>query len=183
MAFSSKNHIINVVGGFKPIAYTSAGLLLTKGFQIHTSDFGLERIDYILTITDVPWYYRLVGRIRLIERLLRLECGPGIELDSDGNCILFFRSQCWKINVKKRTISKECLPNGAKKPLSILRVKAGPLREHLIFGEYDGNNPKKDSIRIYARSPSGQWFTVYTFGAGEVNHVHGVYESEFGGFM
>ncbi len=43
----------------------------------------------------------------------------------------------------------------------------------LYFGEYFGN-PQKFPVRIYRKSFGGVWENCFSFGDGEINHVHGM---------
>lgn len=66
------------------------------------------------------------------------------------------------------------VPRGSK-PLNICILPNG----HLFFGEYF-QNMSKNSVHIYGSVNNGvTWNTVYTFNAGNINHIHGLFYDKF----
>lgn len=66
------------------------------------------------------------------------------------------------------------MPRGSK-PLNVCVAKSG----HLFFGEYYQNMEKKE-VNVYGSMDGGRsWKVVYTFEAGNINHVHGLFHDPY----
>lgn len=66
------------------------------------------------------------------------------------------------------------IPRGSR-PLNICILPNG----HMFFGEYF-QNMSKEAVHIYGSVDNGlTWDVVYTFDAGNINHVHGLFFDKF----
>lgn len=115
-----------------------------------------------------------ISRCRLVTRILRLEPRSCIEID-DSNFLLAFHKKLWKISISTGKI------------IEIYRFRKGMNHcqsfcangENIYFGDYM-SNPYKHSINLYRFSKKDSSVNiVFTFSAGEVNHIHQIVWDEF----
>ncbi len=85
------------------------------------------------------------------------------------------RKGVWHYDATAKTLAKVFgIPRGSR-PLSLCHAADGKL----YFGDYFGN-PGRAPVRIYAATyPALDFEPVYTFPAGAIRHVHGVFEDPF----
>lgn len=116
---------------------------------------------------------RLASNFRVLERLLHTEIRCGVWLDKN-NVILIIGCGIYCFNIGERTLIKEfSLDN---KPLSALKVEnINGFEDSVLIGDY-GKNNERGPVNIYRRSTeTGKWSVVYTFPAGKVRHIHGLF--------
>ena len=116
------------------------------------------------------WVDRLAEHSRLLARAGRAGLHACVPL-ADGAAVLVAR---------KRILRREpggdelrpvfAVPRGSR-PMNLCRTPAG----RLYFGEYF-SNPDRDAVHVYASDDGGRtWAVAYTFPAGTIRHVHGVF--------
>ncbi len=115
----------------------------------------------------------LLSKIRLIQRFTRSEITRHYILNSGTElCVArkgIFRKGC---NEKKFT---KCftVPRGSR-PLNLCEFE-----DKIYFGEYF-QNVNKEPVHIYCSGDDGKtWYVEYTFNAGEVHHIHGIFNDSF----
>lgn len=143
------------------------GIVYSSGLDL-ISEGGLIRLVKC-------WKSRCLSVVRLIQRFSRSEvtsCHC-----TNRNALLsvakkgIFRITNWNIITKTFTVER------GSKPLNICVTESGLI----FFGEYF-QNLGKDSVHIYKSSDDGRnWSIAYTFAAGNINHVHGVFYDKYTG--
>ncbi|WP_304251070.1 hypothetical protein [Parabacteroides gordonii] len=157
-------------------------VLITDTFQWSFDGYKLLQcsvIDksekYIGQILDK---YSYLSKITFTRRLLRAEI-TGLYLLENKSMIAIAKKGLFR-----------CPPNGGdfykvlsiyrgSKPLNLCILPNG----HIFWGEYF-QNVDKESVHIYGSVDNGQtWNIVYTFPTGGINHVHGVFEDTYTGWI
>lgn len=114
----------------------------------------------------------LAGQFRLAARLLRLSFYNILRLGPQDWFYTFDRSIGRLTNGQSRPIT------GIVRPMRVLRggcclTASG----NVLFGEYVGNHQRDSSIRLYRYdTQSEQTTVVHEFPAGQIRHLHGIYQ-------
>lgn len=119
--------------------------------------------------------YALLSSFRLTRRFFRAEITGLYEL-KDGNQIAIAKKGLFLCKPNGSFEKVFTTPRGSK-PLNLCILPNG----HIYFGEYFQNMERK-VVNIYASYDNGQsWTIAYTFGDGEINHIHKVTYDPFTG--
>lgn len=118
---------------------------------------------------------RIMSVFRLLQRFTRTEIN-NCHYTNDNALLIVAKKGIYRITDKNK-IKKTFAVKRGSKPLNICVVDTGLV----IFGEYFQNLDKK-AVHIYKSSDYGKnWEIAYTFDAGNINHVHGVYYDKYTG--
>jgi len=130
----------------------------------------LEESPRLLGRVDMPLWRAAVSRVRLGQRLLRSMFYNAVPLD-DGRVFVTFNCQAGFIED-----GRYCAVEGFHRPCRVLRkAVAKDTKGDLFFGEYL-SNAERGPMRIYRLAAgSSQLEVVYTFAAGAIRHIHGIY--------
>lgn len=111
---------------------------------------------------------------RLVRRALRAEPSAAVNLD-ESRVLVALGSQFWTVDLNTGAKCLDFVVPLGRKALHIERVHSPTgLGPGHYFGEYFGN-PQKEEASIWFRSDGdATWRKVFTFAAGEVNHIHSV---------
>ena len=164
--------IERVLPAYKPLVYGPFGLLLSKGAEIYVSDLALLNIRFLARI-EVSWKNKLINCCRLSQRLFRGEFGPAILLKCERKVLLTAFGRFYLLDVDTGKVQEEGTVGRGKRPLSLASVDVDGFEPGIYFGEYFGN-PSKQPVSIFHRDSEAHWTSVYTFGAGEINHIHAI---------
>ena len=133
---------------------------MSKGYSIR----GLEG-RYL-----IDGKYALPSRFSLLRRFLRAEI-TGLYNLSNGERLAIAKKglfiQRHGSNRFKKVFS---IPRGSK-PLNICIAPSG----NLFFGEYFQNMDKQTVYIYYSEDNAQSWHIAYTFEAGNINHIHGLF--------
>ncbi|MBL4832212.1 MAG: hypothetical protein JKY55_20330 [Aliivibrio sp.] len=166
------NNVEKVLPEYKPLVYGPFGLLLSKGADIYVSDLALENIRFLSRI-EVGWTTKMINSFRLTQRLLRTEIGPAILLECETKILLTAFGSFYLLDVETGEIQNEGNVGRGKRPLMMADVDVEGFNSGVYFGEYIGN-PSKEPVSIFHRDQEANWTSVYTFEAGEINHIHAI---------
>lgn len=145
--------------------------LLAKGYTIIQSVTKAIEPKAICFIIDK---YAKYAKYKVTRRLLRAEI-TGLYVLDDNSMITVAKKGLFKRAFEGGDFHKVfAMPRGSK-PLNLCILPNG----HIFFGEYF-QNMNKEAVNIYGSEDKGQtWKVVYTFEAGNINHVHGVFFDKF----
>lgn len=116
------------------------------------------------------WLRSISGLTRLSSRLLRNEVRAFLPVSDSGYCAINRETVFHIADNGKTVIPAEFQTEGPKVEPAI-NLEKGPNGE-VLFGEYF-NNVERRPVRIMVSRDKGRNFQVaYTFGAGEIRHVH-----------
>lgn len=163
----------------------SKKIIKGKVIQVNDSDIVISKGDHLIAFNPLDngcrknmkihgWRYSWASHIILFRRLLRAEV-TGLYKCFKSDQIAVVKKGLFLCN-KGNNIFERCfaLPRGSK-PLNLCFAPSG----NIYFGEYY-QNMKKESVNIYSSSDDGRsWNEVYTFAAGEINHIHGLFFDKY----
>lgn len=136
-----------------------------KGYKIYENDDSFWIIDGI---------YSLLASYSVLRRISRSEI-TGLYFFENGDqiCVakkgLFLRKKGSSKYVKCFSMSR------GSKPLNLCITPSG----NAYFGEYFQNTGKQP-VNIYCSEDNAQtWHNVYTFNAGTINHIHGLFYDKY----
>ena len=118
--------------------------------------------------------YCWLSRHAFLRRLLRAEI-TGLYVLMNEDTIAVAKKGLF-LQQKDGMIFEQCfaMPRGSK-PLNLCFAPSG----NVYFGEYF-QNMEKEAVNIYCSTDNGHtWHIAYTFEAGEINHVHGVFFDKY----
>lgn len=112
--------------------------------------------------------------IRMVQRLLRLEPRCAIPADND-TMILSHRGHVYRVVPEKgQIIPEHGFRSDMNNLLSFCKIRQiDGFEDGILYGEYFGNN-NREEVSIYHRNKVGEWHKVYSFKAGQIQHIHGL---------
>ena len=145
----------------KAIQYSASGILISRGYRLTDKEGNYK-------VNDKK--YALPSRFALTRRFLRAEITSFYSIDNGDQLAIakkgFFIRKRGSIFFDKSF----SMPRGSK-PLNLCFAPSG----NIYFGEYF-QNINKQAVNIYRSEDNAQtWQVAYTFSAGEINHVHGLF--------
>lgn len=135
---------------------------------------GYSLYDNIGKYALIDKKYGLFSRFSLTRRFLRAEI-TGFYTLSDGTQLASAKKGIFRKRTGEKDFVKICsVPRGSK-PLTIVEKT----HEEVYFGEYF-QNVENMPVHIYSLNVStGELKVVYTFGQGEINHIHGLFRDKY----
>lgn len=123
---------------------------------------------------NAPLWTSLASKFRLGQRLLRFLVYNVIPLSNGEVFVTFDKTVGVISDGKYQTLA------GLVRPCRVLRAGCAVDRDgNVFFGEYLANN-ERGEMRIYKYSPGSRDLKIaYTFPAGSVRHIHGLYFDEY----
>lgn len=163
--------LLRVLKNKKPIVFFDNRLLFSQHNRLFLYDISRENF-YQQYMLPKEKYSKLLGKIKLFNRLFRLGVNSGIY--GYNKVFICYSKKIFCLDISNNIITEEFSVERGKGPLhfSIIEKIEG-FEDGLYFGEYFGN-PQKESVRIFRRSPSGKYCVVFTFPLGKINHVHNI---------
>lgn len=147
-------------------------ILLAKNNRLFIYNIDSDTETFLLELAS-NFFLKNVSSIKIVFRLLRLGVRYAIPV-STQDVLIVFNYNFYELNIKNRKIEKTfTLPRG-NRPLNIVEIKnIEGFDEGLYFGEYFGNM-RRLPVSIYKRNSKRGWYTVFTFQAGTIEHVHNI---------
>ena len=156
---------------FKALLVKDNYILGTKGYNIYRYNIKNGDFAFEAKINDK---YAAFSRFFLTRRLLRAEI-TGFYTLQNGSQICI---------AKKGLFLRKAGSNAFKKCFNIKRGSR-PMNlcvtsdRRIYFGEYFANIEKQE-VHIYSSEDFGEtWNIVFSFPAGEINHIHGIFEDPY----
>jgi hypothetical protein len=119
---------------------------------------------------------QLLGRFRLSQRLFRLGV-QDMALLADGAIVCIAKGMIYRAEPSEGILRGTCRVARGSRPLFLCHIG----NNTLFWGEYFGN-VKREALHIYGSDDGGRHFEpVYTFPAGSIRHVHGLFYDPYGG--
>lgn len=131
-----------------------------------------------VAVVDAPAWKAIASNFRLAQRLLRFMVTNVVPLAGGEIFVTFDKS----VGVVRDGVYKELA--GLVRPCRVLRSSCAVDRNgSVFFGEYLAND-ERGEMRVYKyASGSDKLDVAYTFPAGSIKHVHGIYFDEFTGSL
>lgn len=118
----------------------------------------------------------LLSLNRFSRRLFRAEITHLYHFQNDiWMCIA--KKGIFRYNKESGLFKKCCDIEKGSRPMNLCQAKDGTI----YYGEYC-YNPERKPMRIFCSKDNGDtWSVAYTFGEGEINHIHGIFYDPYTG--
>ena len=145
---------------------------VTNSDQFYSHGYLLKNPRCKYMVNDMK--YGLFSRLTLTRRFLRAEI-TGLYALTNGNKVVIAKKGLFLQKKESKSFEKRfAMPRGSK-PLNLCLSPSG----NIFFGEYF-QNMEKQSVNIYCSEDNAQtWHVVYTFEAGNINHIHGLFYDKY----
>ena len=144
---------------------------------------GYKLYRYSPETGEKQYFSRLVDRkngllsaFKLTRRLFRAEIRSLYHFQND-NWMCIAKKGIFRYNNETKFYEKCCDIEKGSRPMNLCQGNDGTI----YYGEYC-YNPQRHSMRIFCSKDNGDtWEVAYTFGEGEINHIHGIFNDPFTG--
>lgn len=145
-------------------------ILLSKGYTIYNRT---DADDWVVYAKIRDYKYQFLAKFKLLRRLLRAEITRYYHFNN-GAEICIAKKALYKKGDDGQLHRCFAVKRGSR-PLNICEDDNGVL----YFGEYF-NNLNREAVIIYKSEDAGDsWLAAFTFPAGEINHIHGIYKDPY----
>ena len=148
--------------------------IISKGYKLYTFSPVSNKIEYFSRL-----FYKKHNKLasfKLTRRLFREEITHLYHFQND-NWICIAKKALFKYNKKTELFEKCCEIEKGSRPMNLCQVNDGTI----YYGEYC-YNPNRKEMRIFQSRDNGDsWSVAFTFGEGEINHIHGIFNDPFTG--
>ena len=148
--------------------------ILCCGYRLFRYNIKTKQKEYWSRLADNK--NSLFSRYRLTRRFFRAEITHLYHFQNDTwMCIA--KKGLFRYNKKTKLFEKCCDIEKGSRPMNLCQVDDGTI----YYGEYC-YNPQRKTMRIFCSKDSGDsWDVAYTFGEGEINHIHGIFNDPYTG--
>lgn len=130
-------------------------------------------------IMKFPLYsgiYRILSKMRLTERLFRLEPRCAVSID-ESSILISIKGKILNVNIEKKSLKCEHLfRKEMNSPLEICKYELNG-KKNYIYGEYT-RNTGNEQVVIYKRN-NKIWEQVQAFPKGTIKHIHYIVYDSF----
>lgn len=149
-------------------------LLVSKGYKLYSYNPETKKIKFFSRLVD--YKNSFLSSFKLTRRLFRAEITHLYHFQHDTwMCIA--KKALFKFN-KETGLFEKChdIEKGSR-PMNLCQGNDGTI----YYGEYC-YNPQRHPMRILCSKDNGStWEVAYTFGEGEINHIHGIFNDPYTG--
>ena len=153
--------------------YVSDGeWIVARGYRLYRYNPETDELTYFSRLAGTK--NALLACFRLTRRLFRAEITHLYHLQSGGwMCIA--RKALFKYNQESGLFEKCHDIEKGSRPMNLCQGPDGTI----YYGEYC-YNPQRRPMHIMQSKDEGQtWQVAYTFGDGEINHIHGIFSDPY----
>lgn len=147
-------------------------LLVSKGYKLYSYNPETKRTRFFSRLVD--YKNSFLSSFKLTRRLFRAEITHLYHFQHDTwMCIA--KKALFRFN-KETGLFEKChdIEKGSR-PMNLCQANDGTI----YYGEYC-NNPLRKAMRIFCSKDNGDtWSVAYTFGDGEINHIHGIFNDPY----
>ena len=148
--------------------------LVAKGYRIYRYNPETRKLTFFSQLDDQK--HGFYAYFSLTRRLFRAEITHLYHFQNDvWMCIA--KKALFNYNKTNRLFEKCCDIEKGSRPMNLCQAADGTI----YYGEYC-NNPQRNPMRIFCSKDNGDtWEVAYTFGKGEINHIHGIFNDSYTG--
>ena len=170
--YGNLNYFMILKNSF-PICYLSKNkILIYKGTCFIEYDLVSNTSETILNFKSSKLNFFL-SKFSIFTRILRLNIRCGLKI-SDHVIVFYKGSKIYELNKNSKTISNGYSIIDGSRPFSFTKISnLKNFDDGVYFGSYI-HNPNKNPVSIYKRIKEDIWDVVYTFPAGEIEHIHNI---------
>lgn len=146
--------------------------IVARGYRLYRYYPDTGRCSFFSKLDDSinGW----LSRCFLTRRLFRTEITHLYHFQND-NWMCIAKKALFKYNKESRLFEKCCYIEKGARPMNLCQANDGTI----YFGEYC-NNHQRHPMRIFCSKDNGEtWHVAYTFGEGEINHIHGIFNDPY----
>lgn len=169
---TSGNHIsCQLIKGFVALYIDSDYWVLAKGYTLYKYNPTTYEGEVFARLNEPM--SALASKFRLSRRALRAEVTHLYHFGDEWFCIA--RKAIFKLNKTTRTFEICRRISRGSRPMNLCQAQNGTI----FYGEYFFN-PERTSVNVFKSTDQGQsWKIAYTFGNGEINHIHGIFNDPY----
>lgn len=148
--------------------------IVAKGYRLYTFSEESRKKKYFSHLSDMK--NGLFAKFKLTRRLFRAEITHLYHFQNDTwMCIA--KKGIFRYNKETNLFEKCCDIEKGSRPMDLCQGDDGTI----YYGEYC-YNPQRNPMRIFCSKDNGDtWYVAYTFGQGEINHIHGIFNDPYTG--
>lgn len=161
----------SIVGDHKLLCNLGEGKIWYRAGTVFFQEKEEKKLQKIHTL-PVPWWKKIMFRIRLLERMLRLEPRLALPL-SDTTFLLSYQGKLFRMDTTGSCQLEHEYRTGMNNPLCFCRYG-----QKVLYGEYFGNG-NQEEVCIYERREQGNWERRYAFPGGSILHIHQIVYDKF----
>lgn len=152
----------------------SSDWIVAKGYKFYKYNPSTGKKTYFSRLIDGK--NGLYSSCRLTRRLFRAEITHLYHFQNDTwMCIA--KKGIFRYNKGSKLFEKCCDIEKGSRPMNLCQGSDGAI----YYGEYCFN-PQRHLMRIFCSKDNGDtWNVAYTFGEGEINHIHGIFNDPYTG--
>lgn len=148
--------------------------IVAKDYRLYTYSPKTDELKYFSRLSD--GWNNVLARFKLTRRLFRAEIRSLYHFQND-NWMCIAKKGLFRYNKETKLFEKCCDIEKGSRPMNLCQGNDGTI----YFGEYC-YNPDRHPMRLYASNNNGDtWEVAYTFGHGEINHIHGIFNDPYTG--
>lgn len=148
--------------------------IVSKGYRLYKYNPEKDKLTFFSRLVDSKNAF--LSRFRLLRRLFRAEITNFYHF-KDDTWMCIAKKAIFKYNKNSGLFEKCCSIEKGSKPMVLCQANDGTI----YYGEYCFN-PERMPMRIMQSKDNGEtWSVAWTFGDGEVNHIHGVFNDPYTG--
>lgn len=149
-------------------------LIVAKGYKLYYYNTKTQKKELFSRLVDPK--NSLLAVSKLTRRFFRAEITHLYHFQND-NWICIAKKALFKYNNKSGLFEKCHTIEKGSRPMNLCQGHDGTI----YYGEYC-NNPQRKPMRIFCSKNNGDtWDVAYTFGDGEINHIHGIFNDPYTG--
>lgn len=159
---------------FVALYITQSYWIVAKGYRLYKYDVQTNKLTNFSRLVDSKNAF--LSQFRLLRRLFRAEI-TNLYHFKDDTWMCIAKKAIFRYNKDSGLFEKCCSVEKGSRPMALCQANDGTI----YYGEYCFN-PARKPMRIMQSKDNGEtWSVAYTFGDGEVNHIHGVFNDPYTG--
>lgn len=148
--------------------------VVARGYRLYRFFPEQKRMDYFSRLTDEKNGF--LSLCRFTRRLFRAEITHLYHFQNDTwMCIA--KKGIFRYNKDSKLFEKCCNIEKGSRPMNLCQDSDGTI----YYGEYCFNSQRHPMCIFCSRNNGNTWDVAYTFGEGEINHIHGVFNDPYTG--
>lgn len=147
-------------------------IFLSKGYTLYKFYPETGKQEFFAKLNDNK--NALKARFKLTRRLFRAEIRHLYHFQNDTwMCIA--KKAIFRYNATSGLLEKCCDIEKGSRPMCLCQANDGTI----YYGEYCYNPDKKPMRIIQSKDNGNTWNVAYTFGQGEINHIHSLFQDPY----
>ena len=142
--------------------------IVARGYKLYRYYPESECVEPFARVND--WKNAFLASMKLTRRLFRAEIRHLYHF-KDDTWMCIGKKALFKFDGTTGRFEKCCVIEKGSRPMNLCQAKDGAI----YYGEYCYNPTRKEMRIIRSKDNGDSWEVAYTFGNGEINHIHGLF--------